>query len=71
MKYEFLSKPVGEHPFRFWIWSLKSHGIGSGQGPSPSELQRASNGLRRLSLIHIACLFMAKDQLQRSTPAQK
>ncbi len=26
----------------FEFWSLKSHGIGSGQGPSPSELQRAS-----------------------------
>ncbi len=26
----------------FEILSLKSHGIGSGQGPSPSELQTAS-----------------------------
>ncbi len=26
----------------FEIWSLKSHGTGSSQGLSPSELQRAS-----------------------------
>ncbi|WP_210382195.1 hypothetical protein, partial [Aerococcus sp. HMSC23C02] len=38
---------------------------------SPSELQRASKAKRRLSLIHIACSFMANDQIQSFTPAQK
>ncbi|AMB96568.1 hypothetical protein B6C83_07460 [Aerococcus urinae] len=54
----------------FEIWSLKSHGIGSGRGPSPSELQTVSMAIRQLPVFHIACLFMANDQFQSSTTAR-
>ncbi|OFM52552.1 hypothetical protein DBT36_05895 [Aerococcus mictus] len=44
MLYEKFSLINGKKSIRsaFEIWSLKSHGIGSGQGPSPSELQSQS-----------------------------
>ncbi len=55
----------------FEFWPLKSHGTGSSQGLSPSELQTDSTADAYYPVIHIACFFMANGQIQSVTTAHR